>query len=257
MTSKACLLETIQRADRESLVAVQDLALPPGGRGSRRQTIGPAIAVKVVLENTTAFPWKPSAPSTIWSPPSALAPFSGLMALADRDRRRCLKQPPNREQVMRWPSCSGAGSPDRRHSRCSARSGPDANKFLIAEAAGLVTGSATFNRFRQPTVMRSQPHPRNVNHLLRIDSPCAGGVVPTPNSQRMWGTAPEAKADSRFGISKEQGGVQSARWQHSGWKVLFSPTAGRDPEDGSGFFWRQRLAPGHSHVDMPCSCSRP
>jgi len=83
------------------------------------------------------------------------------------------------------------------------------HKFLIRHAAA-GHGTANFTA-PAPTVMRSQPAPAGKRESPAADrQPCAGGVCRREFQRQLWRGRPrEARADSRFGISKEQGGVQS------------------------------------------------
>jgi len=242
---ESLLLETIQRADREILVAVQDLALPRVAEALvARHRAG--IAVKVVLENTYSVPWSHQHLHDL-SPHQRLR-HSGLMALADRDRDGALSSA-ELEQGDAVAILQRGGIPlidDTADG--SAGSGLMHHKFLIADGRWLVTGSANFTASGTHGDAGASRTRGNVNHLLRIDSPALAALFDA-EFQRMWGDGPGGEADSRFGISKEQGGVQSASVGNTAVEVLFSPHRRRDPENGLAFL-EQRLAQATSHVDM-------
>ena len=184
---EAMLLTAIDSANREVLVAVQELSLPRVAEAlvaKQRQ----GVRVRVVLENTYSTPWSEEHSADL-SPHLRLR-RQQLMALADRDHNGVLS-PGEIERGDAVAILQRGQVPLIDDSEDgSAGSGLMHAKFLVIDRKLVVTGSANFT----PSCIHGDPdEPRtrgNVNHLLRIESPAGLG----PNSTASGAMGPAAVA---------------------------------------------------------------
>jgi phosphatidylserine/phosphatidylglycerophosphate/cardiolipin synthase-like enzyme len=221
---EALVLESIERAERQILVAVQELSLPRIATALvRRHQQG--LDVRVVLENTYSTPWSQQHPA----------------GLSSHLRRR-------NDQLAQlgWGDAvlilQRGGVPlidDTADG--SAGSGLMHHKFVVIDGRTVVTGSANFT----PSCIHGDPDdPRtrgNANHLLRLQSAELAAIFQA-EFERMWGDGPGGLPDSRFGVAKEGGGVQTASVAGTPVQVLFAPHSRRDPNHGLA--WLEALLAG-------------
>ncbi|HYP03881.1 MAG TPA: phosphatidylserine/phosphatidylglycerophosphate/cardiolipin synthase family protein [Cyanobium sp.] len=228
---EALLLETIQGARQEILVAVQELSLPRVAEALvARHREG--VRVRVVLENTYATPWSEQHPAEL-SPHQRLR-RAQLEALGQGDAVAILRK-------------GGVPQIDDTADG-SAGSGLMHHKFLVVDHRVVVTGSANFS----PSCIHGDPDdPRtrgNVNHLLRFESPALAGVF-AEEFGRLWGDGPGGAPDSRFGLAKEQGGPQRVLVAGTPVEVLFAPHRRSDPHQGLRWL-EKKLAGAERTVDL-------
>ena len=96
------------------------------------------------------------------------------------------------------------------------------HKFLVIDQTTVITGSAnlTSSGFHGDA---GRPSSRgNVNHLLRINSTELALIFRQEFAQ-IWGDGPGGKRDSRFGLQKAKGSVQTVQVGDIRVDVLFSP----------------------------------
>ncbi|MBC1261855.1 phosphatidylserine/phosphatidylglycerophosphate/cardiolipin synthase family protein [Synechococcus sp. BSF8S] len=239
------LLETIERAESDIQVAVQELSLPRVAEALvRRQRQG--VRVQVVLENTYSTPFSDQVPTGLSS--HQLGRYRQLLALADSDRDgrlsiserdrgdalRILRQ--GRVPIIDDTADGSAGSGLMHH------------KFMVVDQRWVLTGSANFTAsgiHGDPGAPRTRG---NVNHLLRFESKELAALF-SQEFSRMWGDGPGGLADSRFGITKEQGGVQAVMVGPTRVEVLFAPHRRKDPNQGLDLL-DQRLAAARRRLDL-------
>jgi phosphatidylserine/phosphatidylglycerophosphate/cardiolipin synthase-like enzyme len=225
------ILEAIRGAQREILVAVQELSLPRVAEAlADRHRQG--VRVRVVLENTYSTPWSDQHPADL--PPHQRLRLAQLRALGQGDAVAILRR---------------AGVPMLDDTADgSAGSGLMHHKYLVADRRVVVTGSANFS----PSCIHGDaddPRTRgNVNHLLRFDSPALAALF-TAEHARMWGDGPGGRPDSRFGVGKGGGAARRVLVGGTPVQVLFAPHRRQDPDHG--LLWLQRqLATTRRRLDL-------
>ncbi len=222
---EALLLEAIRSARRELLVAVQELSLPGVAEALvERQRAG--VRVRVVLENTYSQPWSEQHDAEL--SPHLRQRKQQLMALADRNHDGALSAD-ERQRGDAVGILQRAGVPlldDTADG--SAGSGLMHSKFLVVDRRLVVSGSANFT----PSCIHGDPDDDrtrgNVNHLLRIESAALAAAF-AAEFTRMWGDGPGGRPDSRFGLAKQQGGVQELWVGPTRIRLLFAPHRRSDP----------------------------
>lgn len=242
---EALLLDTIQRADTSIQVAVQELSLPRVAEALVRKH-QEGVKVQMVLENTYSTPWSAEHHGDL-SPHQRLR-HTQLSALADRNHDGVLSGEERRTgDPVAILQRGGVPLLDDTADG-SAGSGLMHHKFLVVDGRWLVTGSANFT----PSCIHGDagdPQTRgNVNHLLRIESRPLAGLFST-EFLRMWGDGPGGSTDSRFGIGKESGGVQTVMVGPTPVEVLFAPHRRRDPHNGLTLL-EERLAMARVSLDL-------
>lgn len=231
---EALILTAIQGAQREILVAVQELSLPRVAEAlvaAQRR----GLRVAVVLENTYSTPWS----SLNIHDQAALDPHqrhrvAQLAALRQGDAVAILRQ---------------GGVPLIDDTADGSRgSGLMHHKFMVVDRRVVVTGSANFS----PSCIHGDlddPSTRgNVNHLLRFDSTELANLF-AGEFARLWGDGPGGLPDSRFGLAKDEGPGQRVQIGTTTVTVLFAPHRRRDANNG--LLWlEQQLAGVQRRLDM-------
>jgi len=208
------ILKGIHQAQREILVAVQELSLPRVAESlAARHRQG--LTVRVILENTYSTPWSQEHPADL--SPHQRKRHEHLKALGWRDAVALLQQ-----QGVPLIDDTADGSKG---------SGLMHHKFMVIDRRAVITGSTNFT----PSCVHGDPDdPRtrgNVNHLLRIESEALAELF-AAEFARMWGDGPGGSADSRFGIAKQSAPLQVVQVGATPVGVLFAPHRRRDPNHG-------------------------
>ncbi|MBM5788735.1 MAG: phosphatidylserine/phosphatidylglycerophosphate/cardiolipin synthase family protein [Cyanobacteria bacterium M_DeepCast_200m_mx_001] len=242
---EALLLETIRGAQRELLVAVQELSLPQVARALVEQHRR-GLRVQVVLENTYSQPWSSQHEAEL--SPHLRQRRRQLMALADRNRDGQLTAK-EREQGDAVALLQRGGVPLLDDTADGSRgSALMHSKFVVADRRVVVTGSANFT----PSCIHGDPDDRrtrgNVNHLLRFDSSPLAELF-AAEFQRMWGDGPGGASDSRFGLAKGSGAATTVLVGATPVTVLFAPHRRQDPNGGLRLIGNA-LASAERRVDL-------
>ncbi|WP_399244350.1 MULTISPECIES: phosphatidylserine/phosphatidylglycerophosphate/cardiolipin synthase family protein [Synechococcales] len=242
---EALVLGTIQRAETDIQMAVQELSLPRVAEALvAKHRAG--IKVRVVLENTYSTPWSLQHQSEL-NPHKRLR-HTQLSALADRNHDGLLSSDERRAgDAVAILERGGVPLIDDTADG-SAGSGLMHHKFLVVDGRWLVTGSANFT----PSCIHGDAGDSrtlgNVNHLLRIESPALSALFDA-EFERMWGDGPGGSPDSRFGIGKEAGPVQAVMVGPTRVEVLFAPQRRRDPANGLSLL-AERMSQAQTSLDM-------
>ena len=130
----------------------------------------------------------------------------------------------------------------------SSGSGLMHHKFLVIDQTTVITGSANLTSSGLHGDAGRPSSRGNVNHLLRINSPELALVFRQEFAQ-MWGDGPGGKQDSRFGLQKAKGSVQTVQVGNIHVDVLFSPHPRRDSNHGLNLLAEQLKAAKKS-LDM-------
>jgi phosphatidylserine/phosphatidylglycerophosphate/cardiolipin synthase-like enzyme len=242
---EAMLLAAIGSAQREVLVAVQELSLPRVAEAlvaKHRQ----GLRVRVVLEDTYSTPWSDEHAADL--SPHLRQRRQQLMALADQDRNGVLS-PGEIERGDAVAILQRGSVPvidDREDG--SAGSGLMHAKFVVVDRTLVVTGSANFT----PSCIHGDPNdPRtrgNVNHLLRIQSPALADRFGA-EFNRFWGDGPGGTSDSQFGLNKREGGFETVMVGPTRVRLLFAPHRRSDPHQGLNLL-AQVLAGSKRRLDL-------
>ena len=228
---EAFILEGINGAKHEILVAVQELSLPRVAEAlARRHRDG--LTVRVILENTYSTPWSQEHPADLSH--HQRTRHTQLEALGWGDAVAMLQR-----QGVPLIDDTADGSKG---------SGLMHSKFMVIDRRSVITGSANFT----PSCIHGDvddPRTRgNVNHLLRFDSPALAALF-ADEFNRMWGDGPGGAPDSHFGIAKESAPLQQVNVGTTTVAVLFAPHRRTDPNNGLALI-NTLLAGAKRQVDL-------
>jgi len=222
------VITEIGAAEREILVAVQELSLP-GIAKALVAAQGRGLRVQVVLENTYSTPWSELHPSDL--PNHGRHRLEQLEALADRNRDGVLSAAERRDgDAVAILNRGGVPLIDDT-SDGSRGSGLMHHKFVVIDRSRVITGSANFTSSGMHGDAGAASTRGNVNHLLRIESPKLAEVF-AAEFEQMWGDGPGGNNDSRFGRGKSNVGAETIVVNGTAIDVLFAPHAKRDPGHG-------------------------
>lgn len=225
---EAFVVERIHAARQEIRVAVQELSLPSIAQAlveKKRQ----GVRVEVVLENTYSQPWSQASLADL--EPHQRRRHQQLKQLADRNHDGVLSQA-EREQGDAVLILQRGGVPMLDDTADgSAGSGLMHHKFMVIDHQEVITGSANFTSsciHGDPEDARTRG---NVNHLLRLESAELARLF-DQEFATLWGDGPGGASDSRFGLGKQNGGLQTVQIGASKVSVLFAPQAKDDQAGG-------------------------
>ena len=225
------LITAIESAQREVLVAVQELTLPDIADALiKRHRAG--VTVKLVLENTYSAPWSRQHPAGLESHQQKR--LQQLQKLGWRDAIALME---------------GAGVPlldDTADG--SAGSGLMHHKFVVIDRQRVLTGSANFTSSGLHGDAGQTSSRGNVNHLLQLDSPELAQLFAEEFAQ-LWGDGPGGQPDSRFGLGKHSRGLQQTQLGSDRAGVLFAPHRRDDPDHGLELI-RQQLEQAQRSIDL-------
>ena len=211
---EAFVLQSIEGARQQILVAVQELSLPKVAEAlvrKRRQ----GLDVRVVLENTYSTPWSQQHDADLT--PHLRRRNQQLRQLGWGDAVLMLHQ--GGVPVLDDTADGSAGSGLMHH------------KFMVVDGATVVTGSTNFT----PSCIHGDPDDSlsrgNVNHLLRLQSPQLASLF-MAEFARLWGDGPGGTPDSVFGVTKQNDGPQQAMVGQTSVQVLFAPHSADNPNNG-------------------------
>ena len=222
------LIDAIQSAEAEILVAVQELSLPRIAQSlvsASRQ----GVDVKVILENNYSTPW--SQQHEIDLSRHGRQRVQRLKALADQDQNGVVTPEEERKSdallilqhgQIPWIDDTEDGSKG---------SGLMHHKFVVIDGKRVITGSANFTNSGMHGDTGAPQTRGNVNHLISIQSPSLATVFKEEFVQ-MWGDGPGGSNDSRFGRSKTAKSLQTLKVGSVNIKVLFPPHAKTHPGHG-------------------------
>ena len=242
---EAWLIEAIDGATKEVLVAVQELSLPRIAQALiAAQQRG--IRVAVVLENNYRQAWSEQRPSRL--NPRERQRWHRLNRLADSDRNGTTTaiEAFHGDAVALLQTANIPLIDDTEDG--SSGSGLMHHKFLVIDQITVITGSANLTSSGLHGDADRPSSRGNVNHLLRINSPELALLFSQEFAQ-MWGDGPGGKQDSRFGLQKTKGSMQTVQVGNIHVDVLFSPHPKRDSNHGLNLLAKQLKAAKQS-LDM-------
>jgi len=232
------VIEALDTARTEILVAVQELALPEIA-SAMVQAQQRGVRVQVILENTYSTPWSDLHRADL--APHGRHRLEQLEALADRNHDGVLsaEERHNGDAVA---ILTQAGVPLIDDTEDGSKgSGLMHHKFVVIDRAMVITGSANFTSSGMHGDAGAASTRGNVNHLLQIASPDLAAVF-AAEFARMWGDGPGGRQDSRFGRGKDSGGVETVPVGDTRIEVLFAPHAKADPHHGLRLIGEQLAA---------------
>ncbi|MCP9888420.1 phospholipase [Cyanobium sp. ATX 6A2] len=208
---EAFVLQSIAAAEREILVAVQELTLPRIAEALvQRHRQG--LRVRVVLENNYSAPWSAQHPADLT--PRQRQRQEQLQALGWGDAVAILHR--GGVPVIDDTADGSAGSGLMHH------------KFMVVDGREVITGSTNFTASCVHGDPDAPSTRGNVNHLLRLHSRELAALF-REEFERMWGDGPGGGANSRFGLGKESEGLRWVRVGTTPVGVLFAPHSPSDP----------------------------
>ena len=215
------LIDAIQSAEKEILVAVQELSLPRIAQSlvaaSQR-----GVNVNVILENNYSTPW--SQQHELDLSRHGRQRLKRLKELADRDQNGVVSPEEERESdallilqngQIAWIDDTEDGSKG---------SGLMHHKFVVIDGERVITGSANFTNSGIHGDAGATQTRGNVNHLISIQNPSLARVFQEEFAQ-MWGDGPGGANDSRFGRNKTAKPLQTIKAGTANISVLFPPHA--------------------------------
>ena len=215
------LIDAIQSAEKEILVAVQELSLPRIAQSlvaaSQR-----GVNVNVILENNYSTPW--SQQHELDLSRHGRQRLKRLKVLADRDQNGVVSPEEERESdallilqngQIAWIDDTEDGSKG---------SGLMHHKFVVIDGERVITGSANFTNSGIHGDAGATQTRGNVNHLISIQNPSLATVFQEEFAQ-MWGDGPGGANDSRFGRNKTAKPLQTIKAGTANISVLFPPHA--------------------------------
>jgi phosphatidylserine/phosphatidylglycerophosphate/cardiolipin synthase-like enzyme len=215
------LIDAIQSAEEEILVAVQELSLPRIARSlvaaSQR-----GVNVNVILENNYSTPW--SQQHELDLSRHGRQRLRHLKALADRDQNGVVSPQEERESDALLILQNGRIAWIDDTEDGSKGSGLMHHKFVIIDGGRVITGSANFTNSGMHGDAGATQTRGNVNHLISIQSPALASVFKEEFAQ-MWGDGPGGSNDSRFGRNKTAQPLQTIKAGTANISVLFPPHA--------------------------------
>jgi len=239
------LIEAIEGAQQEVLVAVQELTLP-GIATALIAARDRGLTVQMVLENTYSTPWREQQPTHLakhqrqrWQRLQQLADLDGDGITSDEEAAAG-----DAIGLLR-----GAGIPmvdDREDG--SSGSGLMHHKFLVIDRRSVLTGSANLTSSGIHGDAGRQSTRGNVNHMLHLRSEDLAKLF-RAEFQRMWGDGPGGNEDSRFGLAKRSAGPQTVMVGDARVEALFAPHPKRNPEHGLNWL-AQQLRAARRSIDM-------
>ncbi|MFZ9947397.1 MAG: phospholipase D-like domain-containing protein, partial [Vulcanococcus sp.] len=183
---EALVIDAIEGAEQEVLVAVQELSLPSIAAALVRQH-RKGLRVKVVLENTYSTPWSEQHDAELDG--HARQRRHLLMELADQNQDGVVS--PEEQHAgdavallnawgVSWLDDTADGSKG---------SGLMHSKYVVVDRRVVVTGSANFTASGMHGDAADRRTRGNVNHLLRLESPALAELF-AEDFSRMWGDGP-------------------------------------------------------------------
>ena len=217
------------------LVDIQELSLPRIAQalitGQQR-----GIRVAVVMENNYRQAWSEQRPSRL--NPRERKRWHQLNRLADSDRdgTTTANEAFQGDAVALLQAAHIPLIDDTEDG--SSGSGLMHHKFLVIDQTTVITGSANLTSSGLHGDAGRPSSRGNVNHLLRINSPELALAFRQEFAQ-MWGDGPGGKRDSRFGLQKAKGSMQSMQVGDIRVNMLFSPHPKRDGNNGLNLLAKQ------------------
>ncbi|MFL0779844.1 MAG: phospholipase D-like domain-containing protein, partial [Prochlorococcus sp.] len=213
------IVNAINEAQQEILVAVQELSLP-GIAEALVAAKQRGVSIKMVMENTYSQPWGDLHEADLSL--DRRRQLTQLKKLADRNGDNTLSV----EELRRGDAVAIL----RRHQipliddteDGSKGSGLMHHKFLVIDGHIVITGSANFSSSGIHGDAGARKTRGNVNHLLRFDSTELAELF-KKEFLLMWGDGFGGAKDSRFGLAKNSSGIQVVRVGNTRIEVLFSP----------------------------------
>ena len=239
------LIAAIDAANREVLVAVQELTLPKIAQAliaAKKR----GVRVAVVLENNYSQAWSEQRPSHLNQ--RERQRWRRLNRLADRngDGRTSAEEAFSGDAVALLQAAHIPILDDTEDG--SSGSGLMHHKFLVIDETSVITGSANLTSSGLHGDAGRPSTRGNVNHLLRINSPELASLFSKEFAQ-MWDDGPNGAKNSRFGLKKAKGRMQTVEAGETRVDVLFSPHPKRDRNHGLNLLAEQ-LSTAREHIDM-------
>ncbi len=222
------LIEAIDAAQVECLMAVQELTLPGIARALiRAQTRG--VRVKVILENNYSQPWSHLHASEL--NPRQRQRRERLLRLADRNGDGITDS----DELLQGDAIallqrSGVPLIDDTEDG-SKGSGLMHHKFVIVDERDVLTGSANFTSSGMHGDAGAPRTRGNVNHQLQISDRAVASVFKT-EFMRMWGDGPGGLKNSQFGRGKGEPNPERIDLGEAAITVLFPPHGRQHPHHG-------------------------
>ena len=222
------LIDAIQSAEKEILVAVQELSLPRIAKSlvaaSQR-----GVNVNVILENNYSTPW--SQQHELDLSRHGRQRLKRLKALADRDRNGVVSPEEKRESDAQLILQQGQIAWIDDTEDGSKGSGLMHHKFVVIDGERVITGSANFTNSGIHGDAGATKTRGNVNHLISIQNLALANIFKEEFDQ-MWGDGPGGSNDSRFGRNKRAQPLQTIKAGSVNISVLFPPHAKTHPGHG-------------------------
>lgn len=214
------ILEAINSAQSEILVAVQELSLPRIAKAlAAKHRAG--IRVRVVVENQYRKPWSQLHAAGL--PAHQQQRLVQLAALADanNDGRLNAEETQNGDAMALLET---AGVPLKDDTADNSKgSGLMHHKFLVIDQKDVIFGSANFSNSDIHGDAGAGHTKGNTNHLIKINNQALAQIF-RGEFEKLW--------NNQFGINKESGSTQEAMVGTAKIQVLFAPHERSNPSNG-------------------------
>ena len=242
---EAMLLNAIEGAKTEVLVAVQELSLPAIAEALATQHRRGGT-VKVGVENTYSTAWSGQHEAELDAHQRQRHQL--LKALADRNRDGQLS-PEELQQGDAVAILQRAGVPWIDDTADGSKgSGLMHSKYVVVDRRQVITGSANFTASGIHGDAGDRRTRGNVNHLLKLESPELAERFAS-DFEQMWGDGPDGESDSRFGLAKQAGPAAQVLVGQTPVEVLFAPHRRSAPHHGLALIG-DTLAQAQQRVDL-------
>ena len=239
------LIEAIDQAQVECLVAIQELSLPAIANALVRAHQR-GVRVQVVLENNYSKAWSQQHEAGLT--PHERKRLQRLKRLADRNGDGVLSAEERLQGDAIAILARGAVPRIDDTEDGSKGSGLMHHKFVVIDRNQVVTGSANFTSSGLHGDADAPRTRGNVNHLITVKSPELASLF-SQEFERMWGDGPGGQQNSRFGRAKDAPTIEQVDVGEARIKVLFAPHAKRNSEHGLALIG-QELNKAQRSIDM-------
>jgi phosphatidylserine/phosphatidylglycerophosphate/cardiolipin synthase-like enzyme len=231
------IIEHINRAEKEILIAVQEFSLPKIANAliaKHRQ----GIIIKVIIENNYAQPWSTSHAAGL--PGHQQQRILQLSALADLNRDGVLSadERHNGDAIALLNTAGVALKNDTADG--SKGSGLMHHKFIVVDGKQVIFGSANFSSSDLHGDANAPNTRGNANHLFAVKSIAFANIFKT-EFEKLW--------SNQFGINKKSGPVQEVKIGDSTIQVLFAPHTRDDQNHGINLI-AQTLGQAKQTIDL-------
>lgn len=234
---EALIIESINGAEQEILLAVQELSLPRVAVAlAAKHKAG--VKVKVVVEDQYRKAWSKIHAAGL--PPHQQQRLLQLAALADtnNDGQLTASERYNGDAIALLETASVPLKDDTADG--SKGSGLMHHKFIVIDQKQVIFGSSNFSNSDIHGDAGAPKTRGNANHLMRINNPTIAQIF-KKEFEKLW--------SNQFGLNKQVATLEEAMVGDTRVQVLFAPHKRNSPENGINLI-RETLASAKQKIDL-------